>query len=247
MRDAVAVYLLENHVRSLGDDGEEDGSCSQMANAVIRRFCSKEVGWLEEETDDATYEKYIMMTEQGGAAGGISSADDEAGAGGIFQLYFSDLQYSAQSRTVGGGAICERPAGSVPEREAAFQALKRLATFIKKIIERMLQEGSLESLTENILEYCQGDFIREYSRLTKQQNIHIYRSYIRAELEGMRNDPALFARIAEGCCREEELDAEAGRERCWTCFRPCCSFSQRITTSSCGILSIKLRCICRLP
>ena len=71
----------------------------------------------------------------------------------------------------------------------------------------------MESLTENILEYCQGDFIREYSRLTKQQNIHIYRSYIRAELEGMRNDPALFARIAEGCCREEELDAEAGRER----------------------------------
>ena len=65
VRDAVAVYLLENHVRSLGDDGEEDGSCSQMANAVIRRFCSKEVGWLEEETDDATYEKYIMMTEQG--------------------------------------------------------------------------------------------------------------------------------------------------------------------------------------
>ena len=42
VRDAVAVYLLENHVRSLGDDGEEDGSCSQMANAVIRRFCSKE-------------------------------------------------------------------------------------------------------------------------------------------------------------------------------------------------------------
>ena len=32
---------------------------------MIRKFCSKEVGWLEEDTDDATYEKHIMMTEQG--------------------------------------------------------------------------------------------------------------------------------------------------------------------------------------
>ena len=58
-------------------------------------------------------------------------------------------------------------------------ALKRLATFIKKIIERMVREESLESLTENVLEYCEGDFIREYARLTKQQNIHMYRSFIR--------------------------------------------------------------------
>ena len=63
------------------------------------------------------------------------------------------------------------------------KALKRLATFIKKIIERMVQEETMESLTENILEYCEGDFIKEYARLTKQQNIHIYRSYIRLRLE----------------------------------------------------------------
>ncbi len=30
----------------------------------------------------------------------------------------------------------------------------------KKIIERMVREESLESLTENVLEYCEGDFIR---------------------------------------------------------------------------------------
>ena len=48
---------------------------------------------------------------------------------------------------------------------------KRLSTFIKKIIERMVQEETLESLTENILEYCEGSFIR--TRLTKQQNIHL--------------------------------------------------------------------------
>ena len=68
------------------------------------------------------------------------------------------------------------------------KALKRLATFIKKIIERMVQEETMESLTENILEYCEGDFIKEYARLTKQQNIHIYRSYIRLRLEEIQND-----------------------------------------------------------
>ena len=43
------------------------------------------------------------------------------------------------------------------------KSLKRLSTFIKKIIERMVQEETLESLTENILEYCEGSFIREYA------------------------------------------------------------------------------------
>ncbi len=41
-----------------------DRNYNQLANSVIRKFCSKEVGWLEEDTDDATYEKHIMMTEQ---------------------------------------------------------------------------------------------------------------------------------------------------------------------------------------
>lgn len=38
---------------------------NDMANSMIRRFCSKEVGWLEEDNDDATYEKHIIITEQG--------------------------------------------------------------------------------------------------------------------------------------------------------------------------------------
>lgn len=42
----------------------------------------------------------------------------------------------------------------------------------------MNHEGSLESLTENIISYCDGDFIKEYSRLVHQQNIHIYRNFI---------------------------------------------------------------------
>ena len=70
----------------------------------------------------------------------------------------------------------------------------------------MVQEKTLESLTENILEYCEGNFIREYSRLTKQQNIHIYRMFIRSKLEGMITDESVFESIVEDCVREEELE-----------------------------------------
>ena len=66
IRDALAIYLLENHV-SLEDD-DEAGSIknhTDLASSILRKFCDKNVGWLEEENDDATYEKQIIMTEQG--------------------------------------------------------------------------------------------------------------------------------------------------------------------------------------
>ena len=53
------------HIDYLDDEMTTDRNYNQLANSVIRKFCSKEVGWLEEDTDDATYEKHIMMTEQG--------------------------------------------------------------------------------------------------------------------------------------------------------------------------------------
>ncbi len=66
IRDALAIYLLENHV-SLEVD-EETGPMknhTELATSILRKFCAKNVGWLEEENDDATYEKQIMITEQG--------------------------------------------------------------------------------------------------------------------------------------------------------------------------------------
>lgn len=68
-------------------------------------------------------------------------------------------------------------------------SLKKLSTSIRSIIEKMVKEETLESLTENLLSYCDGDFVKEYSRLVKQQNIHIYRTKIRGRLEQMRRNP----------------------------------------------------------
>ena len=76
----------------------------------------------------------------------------------------------------------------------------------------MVKEETLESLTENLLEYCDGNFIREYARLTKQQNIHIYRSFIKSRLEEMQNNPELSELLYIGCALEEGIEEEKARE-----------------------------------
>jgi len=214
IRDALASYLLENHVDFL--DGEEDGESrknyNDLANGVIRRFSSKEIGWLEEENDDATYEKHIIMTEQGILLAEflqqLRRPEREEYSSYIYNIYnvLRNEGQWLQDPYVEGLKNIYRNA------KLLSKALKRLSTFIKKIIERMVREESLESLTENIIEYCEGSFIREYARLTKQQNIHIYRSFIRSKLESMHNDGELFELLVIGCAVEEDLEEEAAKE-----------------------------------
>lgn len=215
IRDALASYLLENHVEFL--DGEE-GSESQknyndLANGIIRKFSSKEIGWLEEENDDATYEKHIIMTEQGILLAEflqqLRKPEREEYSSYIYNIYnvLRNEEQWSQDPYVEGLKNIYRNA------KLLSKALKRLSTFIKKIIERMVKEESLESLTENIIEYCNGDFIREYARLTKQQNIHIYRSFIRSKLESMRNDKEVFELLVIGCAVEEDLNEEEAEEQ----------------------------------
>ncbi len=215
IRDAVASYLLDNHIEFLD---EEDGSetrknYNDLANSIIRKFSSKEIGWLEEENDDATYEKHIIMTEQGILLAEflqqLRAPEREEYSSYIYNIYNvlrNEEQWSQDPYTEGLKNIYRNA-------KLLSKALKRLSTFIKKIIERMVREESLESLTENIIEYCKGDFIREYARLTKQQNIHIYRSFIRAKLESMQHDRENFELLVIGCAVEEELDEDAAKEQ----------------------------------
>ena len=76
----------------------------------------------------------------------------------------------------------------------------------------MVNEGSLKSLTEKLLEYFDGSFIREYSRFIKQQNIHVYRNYIRTKLDDMRANQELPERLALECMGEEEQEKEQAQE-----------------------------------
>ena len=56
LRDALAIYLMENHVELDDENINISNNYNDMASAVLRKFAAKDVGWLEEETDDMTYE-----------------------------------------------------------------------------------------------------------------------------------------------------------------------------------------------
>lgn len=214
IRDALAMYLLDNHVEFVDPDNElgNKKNYNDMANSVIRKFCSKEIGWLEEDNDDATYEKHIIMTEQGILLAEfleqLKRPEREEFSSYIFNIYnvLKNAEQWSQDPYVDGLKNIYRSAKQLSK------ALKRLSTFIKKIIERMVREETLESLTENILEYCDGNFIKEYARLTKQQNIHIYRAFIKAKLDYMHSDSELFELLVLGCAVEEDLEEEEAKE-----------------------------------
>lgn len=211
IKDAISIYLLDNHIDL--EDENIGQNPNDKANYVIRKFCSKEIGWLEEESDDVTYEKNIIMTENGirlvEFLYQLLKPEKEEFSSYIFNIY-NTLQNKAQWK--------ENPyVGAVKNiynnAKALSKSLKKLSTFIKKNIENLVKEETLESLTENILEYCNGDFIKEYSRLIKQQNIHIYRSYIKNEIERLLEDQEIYEQILISCMREEEIEEYEAEEK----------------------------------
>ena len=46
---------MENHVELDDENTNISNNYNDMASAVLRKFAAKDVGWLEEETDDMTY------------------------------------------------------------------------------------------------------------------------------------------------------------------------------------------------
>ncbi len=212
LRDILALYFLENHVE-VPEDMEEAGNTDvyQVASGILRRLSDVNVRWLEEDSDEDTYEKQIIMSEQGIALSeflqSLRKPEREEYAGYIITIY-SVLQNQELLR--------EHPYLDVlrpVHRQAKLLArsLKRLATFIRRVIEEMVKEDSLEKITENLIAYCDGSFIREYTRLTRQQNIHAYRSVIRERLEEIRENEPLMQRMTEELMQEEDMNrTEAG-------------------------------------
>ena len=184
VRDTIAAFLLENHIEIQEDDSTDslgESEWNVKANLIIRRFVS--AGWLEEETDDSTLEKNIVMTDNGLAlAQFIENLKNPVRSEFSVSIYtiYNTLEHWAQGEQNPYKLILTPV---YDEARKLSSALKKLATSIKKIIEGMLREGTLVSLTENIIKYCDGDFIKEYSRLVQQQNIHLYREKISRRLE----------------------------------------------------------------
>jgi hypothetical protein len=210
LRDALALYILENNLRF--SEEEADEKSSDVANSIIRKFTDEECGWLTEETDDATYEKYIIMTEAGIALSefllALEQPEKVEYSSYIYNIY-NTLMNSDQWKS---DPYVNAVKAIYNNAKALAKSLKRLSTFIRKKIEELTQETSLETLTEHLLEYCDGEFIREYARLTKQQNIHMYRSHIRTKLDEIVNNPEMRELILYGCAIEENISEESAED-----------------------------------
>lgn len=213
VRDTIAAFLLENHIEIQEEDsavspGESDWNGN--ANFIIRRFVG--AGWLEEETDDSTLEKTIVMTENG-----ISLAQFVERLKNPVRSEFSVSIYNIYNTLEHWNQGEQNPYKLIltpvyDEARRLSSALKQLATSIKKIIEGMLREGSLVSLTENIIKYCDGDFIKEYSRLVQQQNIHLYREKISRRLEELKGI-GYSGRLAQSVMDEEGCSQAAAEDK----------------------------------
>ncbi|MCR4720704.1 MAG: DUF5716 family protein [Lachnospiraceae bacterium] len=210
LRDALALYILENNLSFSEEDADEKSS--DVANSIIRKFTDEECGWLTEETDDATYEKYIIMTEAGIALSefllALERPEKVEYSSYIYNIY-NTLMNSDQWKS---DPYVNAVKAVYNNAKALAKSLKRLSTFIRKKIEELTRETSLEVLTEHLLEYCDGDFIREYARLTKQQNIHMYRSHIRSKLDEIVNNQEMHELIVCGCAIEENISEDSAEE-----------------------------------
>ena len=201
LRDVLAAFLLENHLDLSGEENTATAG-NDEANFVLRKFIS--VSWLEEDQDDATFEKFIVMTDNGVALAEflqrLKKPATPEFSSYILNIYnrFNSKEYEKKQELYN---FILKP--TVSDAKALSSSLKKLSTSIKKIIEKMNHEGSLESLTENIISYCDGDFIKEYSRLVHQQNIHIYRNFITRKLEELKF-PEYFTLLCTELTAEEK-------------------------------------------
>lgn len=213
VRDTIAAFLLENHIEIKEDDVAEvpgESEWNIKANFIIRRFVV--AGWLEEETDDSTLEKNIVMTDNGlSLAQFIETLKNPVRSEFSVSIYtiYNTLEHWVQGEQNPYKLILTPV---YDEARKLSSALKKLATSIKKIIEGMLREGSLVSLTENIIKYCDGDFIREYSRLVQQQNIHLYREKISKRLEEFKGI-GFFGALTQSVMDEDGCTRTAAEDK----------------------------------
>ena len=214
LRDEVAYYISEHSEEFLSENDMSNKSYQDISSDYLRRFANKEVGWLEEEFDETTFEKYIVITEQGVLLAELlirlERPEREEFSSYMYNIYNTLRNQDQWNGDPYVGAL----KNVYKNAKALSKSLKKMSTYIRKTIEMLMKEVSYESLTENIIAYCDGDFIKEYARLTKpQNNIHIYRGRIITMLEQMQNDDEMYELIIIGCVNEEDINEWEAQEK----------------------------------
>lgn len=206
VRDTLATFIIsENYCP---DDNFT--SVNDYANFIIRKFYDS--GWLAEETDDVTYEKQVVMTESGVALSEflirLIEPPKTEYSSYVFNIY--NLLKNRSQWNKNPYALALKPI--YQDAKQLANSLKKLSTFIRNIIRKIVDEETLESLTKNLLSYCEGSFIKEYSRLVNENNIRIFRKFIISELLNLNDNADDYDLLVIGCYDNENFDNEEEAE-----------------------------------
>lgn len=203
VRDVIARELLTEE--SLPDGDMK--SVNDRAGNIIRNFYV--CGWLAEEVDDVVYEKSVVMTDEGIALAEflirLSDPPKTEYSSYVFNIY--NLLNNPNQWESDPYSLCLKPVYNDVKRLST--SLKQLSTSIRKIIEQVVKEETFEELTNNLISYCEGSFIKEYSRLVKEQNIRFFRSQIIKMLTELQDNKNYYELIVIGCYDNENIENEA--------------------------------------
>lgn len=214
LRDEMAYFISNNFDFFVSDSETAAKSYQDMASDYLRKFASKDVAWIEEEFDDSTFEKYIVITEQGILLAELLTRLEKPERDELSSYMYNIYNTLLNQEQWNGDPYVGALKNIYKNAKALSKSLKKMSTYIRKTIEKLMKEISYESLTENIIAYCDGDFIKEYARLTKpQNNIHMYRSRIINMLEDMQNDKEIYELMVIGCVNEEDIEEWEAQEK----------------------------------
>lgn len=214
LRDELAYFISNNSDFFIFDSETTSKNYQEMATDYLRKFAGKDVGWLEEESDDSTFEKYIVITEQGIMLADLLTRLERPEREELSSYMYNIHNTLINEKQWNGDPYVGALKNVYKNAKALSKSLKKMSTYIRKTIEKLMKEISYESLTENIITYCDGDFIKEYARLTKpQNNIHIYRGQIITLLEKLQNNEEIYELIVIGCVNEEDVEQRKAEEK----------------------------------
>lgn len=207
VRDTLSTYIMSEDFYS---DSDEFDSVNEYANSIIRKFYDS--GWLIEEIDDVTYEKQVVMTEKGIALAEFlihlirpPKTEYSSYVFNIYNLLHNRTQYEKNPYAQGLRQVYR-------DSKQLANSLKKLSTSIKNIIEEVVEEETFEDLTKNLVSYCEGSFIKEYSRLVNEHNIRIYRKAIINKLNELRDNSDVYELMCIDCFCNENLETQQEAE-----------------------------------
>ena len=199
--------IAETHAVLYGLDGTEvSDTLSKRASEVM--YSLIEYGWLVSEDIEDAFGQNVYLSEPGTALirflRALAQPVQKEYTTFIFNMYnaltnrkqWEDNPYALMLKPVYDNAT------------GLYDALQDLNTYLKDIIKRMGSHTTYEELFENLSDYVEGMFLKQYSRLIRQ-NVHSYGAVIIRVLGEVREEPAMVQKLIDGYKTENDCNDNA--------------------------------------